>query len=205
MKCTISYWFILEKIFILKAYRYKFASISFHLIVLLLNIKNQKMDVRKAVDTDIEIILDIIDEARNIMRENGNTTQWSNGYPSREIILEDIMMNQAFLCMHDNTIVGYFCFIEGKNPDPNYNTIEGAWLNNNPYGVIHRLASGRKAKGIAQKAFDFAFTKTKNVRVDTHHDNLPMQNFLKKNGFEYCGVIFVSDGTPRDAFQKELT
>lgn len=161
------------------------------------------MQIQKATKLDIDVILAIIDEARSIMRENGNTTQWTNGYPSSETILEDISNEHAFVCLADDEIVGYFCFMQGENPDPNYNFIEGNWLNNNPYGVIHRLASGRKVKGIAQKAFDFAFTKTNNVRVDTHHDNLPMQNFLKKIGFEYCGVIYVGDGSPRDAFQKK--
>ena len=160
------------------------------------------MEIKKATPENIDIILTIIEEARSIMRENGNATQWSSGYPSRITILEDILNNNAFVCIADDEIVGYFCFMKGDNPDPNYTIIEGAWLNNRPYGVIHRLASGRKVKGIAQKAFDFAFTKTNNIRVDTLHENIPMQNFLNKNGFEYCGVIYVSDGTPRDAFQK---
>lgn len=161
------------------------------------------MHIQKATEVEIDVILNIIEEARSIMRENGNTTQWTNGYPSSETILEDIANDHAFVCIAADEVVGYFCLMLGDNPDPNYTIIEGNWLNNNPYGVIHRLASARTVKGIAQKAFDFAFTKTNNVRVDTHHDNLPMQNFLKKIGFEYCGVIYVSDGSPRDAFQKK--
>ena len=163
------------------------------------------MHIQKATVADLDVILNIIEEARSIMRENGNTTQWTNGYPSSETIMEDILNNQAFVCITDDEVVGYFCLMLGNNPDPNYNIIEGNWLNNNPYGVIHRLASARTVKGIAQKAFDFAFTKTNNVRVDTLHENIPMQNFLKKNGFTYCGVIYVSDGTPRDAFQKVIS
>ena len=31
-----------------------------------------------------------------------------------------------------------------------------------------------------------------------------MQNFFKKYGFTYCGVIYVADGSPRDAFQMVL-
>ena len=163
------------------------------------------MEVKKASPENIVDILQIVDQARAIMRENGNMTQWNNGYPSGEIILNDINESHAFVCISDSEIVGYFCFIKGDRPDPNYDIIEGgAWLNNDPYGVIHRLASGRKVKGIAQKAFDFAFSEIKNIRVDTHHDNVPMQQFLKKIGFKYCGIIYVSDGTPRDAFQKQV-
>lgn len=167
--------------------------------------KNTTVQIRPATPQDLDNIMSIIDEARQIMRENGNMTQWANGYPSREVIVNDMGNNAAFVCEQENEVVGYFSFLAGKNPEPNYNVIEGGeWLNSNPYGVIHRLASGRKAKGIARAAFDFAFTKTGTIRVDTHHDNVPMQNFLKKNGYEYCGVIYVNDGTPRDAFQKTI-
>lgn len=163
------------------------------------------MHIRPANPQDVDSILPIIDEARQIMRENGNSTQWTNGYPSREVIINDIANKAAFVCDMQDEIVGYFSFLAGENPEPTYNGIEGgAWLNDNPYGVIHRLASGRKAKGIARAAFNFAFSKIDTIRVDTHNDNIPMQNYLKKNGFEYCGVIYVNDGTPRDAFQKTL-
>ena len=159
------------------------------------------MEIRKATLQDLDAILEIIDQARTIMRDTGNMTQWANGYPSSETILGDIAQDCGFVCFTD-AIVGYFFFRHGTHPEPTYAVIEGEWLDNEPYGVIHRLASGRKAKGIAQAAFDFAFSKADNVRVDTHTDNLPMQHFLRKNGFSYCGVIYVNDGTPRDAFQK---
>ncbi|WP_316743964.1 hypothetical protein [Pedobacter antarcticus] len=152
---------------------------------------------------DISQIMLIIEQAKSIMRKNGNQTQWINGYPSKEIIEADIRNQHAFVCIVGAEIAGYFCFIMGSDPDPNYKVIDGgAWLNNAPYGVIHRLASSGTVKGIARKAFEFAFSRINNVRVDTNHDNIPMQNFLKNSGFAYCGIIYVSDGTPRDAFQK---
>lgn len=100
---------------------------------------------------------------------------------------------------------GLFCFFLGEDPEPNYAIIDnGNWQNNLPYGVIHRLASNGKVKGVAKACFDFAFEKVDNVKVDTNHDNLPMQNFLRQYGFAYCGVIYVSDGSPRDAFQLKI-
>ncbi|NMH27064.1 GNAT family N-acetyltransferase [Flavobacterium silvaticum] len=164
------------------------------------------MQIRQAAKSDIDSIMMVLDEARNIMRQNGNLMQWNNGYPSREVILEDIELKQAFVCIADSEIAGYSCFIYGDDPDPYYKVIEnGSWLNNKPYGVIHRLATNGNVKGIAQSAFDFAFSVTDNIRVDTHHENIPMQNFLKKSGFSYCGIIYVADGTPRDAFQKDIS
>ncbi len=161
------------------------------------------MTITAASLEDIDQIMLIIEQAKQIMRENGNHTQWINGYPSKEVIKADIEQRHAFLCLQDEEIVGYFCLIVGNDPEPNYAVIEqGNWLNPDPYGVIHRLASSGKARGVAGKAFDFAFSQISNIRVDTNHDNLPMQHFLTKNGFKYCGIIYVSDGTPRDAFQK---
>ena len=42
------------------------------------------------------------------------------------------------------------------------------------------------------------------MRIDTHKDNKTMQRLILKNGYEYCGIIFVEDGTERLAFEKEL-
>lgn len=163
------------------------------------------MKIIKATPNHLNQIMQVIDVARNIMRTNGNTTQWTNGYPSKEIISEDIRNNEAYVCVDNSKIVGYFAFKYGNNPEPTYNVINnGNWLNNNDYGVIHRLASNNKTKGIAKTCFDFCFTIINNIKVDTHKDNIPMKNFFNKYGFKYCGIIYVSDGTSREAYQKTL-
>ena len=46
--------------------------------------------------------------------------------------------------------------------------------------------------------------KIYSLRVDTHEDNWNMNHFLIKHGFVRCGMIFVEDGTPRVAYEKEL-
>lgn len=48
------------------------------------------MNIRKATYNDIPRIMKICDEARSIMRSNGNMTQWTGGYPSEETIMADI-------------------------------------------------------------------------------------------------------------------
>ena len=80
---------------------------------------------------------------------------------------------------------------------------DGAWLNDKPYGTVHRITSQNKRKGAASFCIDWCFAKCPNLRMDTHRDNLPMQSFLKKKGFKPCGVIQVEDGSERIAFQKE--
>lgn len=159
------------------------------------------MDIRHATTNDIEIILKIYDQARTFMRQQGNLKQWTNGYPGRELIERDIQNQNCYVCVEDHQIIGVFCYFDG--PDPTYTNIyEGAWLNDEPYGVIHRIAIISHRKGIANACYDFALQRCQNLRIDTHEDNNPMQRSLAKNGFTRCGVIHLANGDPRIAFQK---
>lgn len=159
------------------------------------------MDVIKSVSTDIDEIMNCISFARKLMRESGNDVQWTNGYPSKELMLESIEKGYNFLILKDDRIVATFDFIIAD--DSNYSLIEnGNWLNNEKYGVIHRLASNGEAKGIAQFCFEWCFSQFPNIRIDTHESNIAMQKVLEKLGYKKCGIIYVADGTPRLAFQK---
>ena len=96
--------------------------------------------------------------------------------------------------------MGTFCFILGD--DPTYQQIyEGTWLNNEPYGVIHRLATNGKQKGVSENCLNWCFERWPNLRVDTHRDNKVMQHILTKYGFQRCGIIYVKNGTERIAYQ----
>ena len=68
--------------------------------------------------------------------------------------------------------------------------------------MIHRIASRQRIGHVGQSILDYCFTKINNIRIDTHKDNIPMQNMLKKNGFVYVGVIeLISIQESRLAFQ----
>lgn len=92
--------------------------------------------------------------------------------------------------------------------DPSYDLIEGGqWLQNEAYSVIHRIAihPNYKGKNIASLLIKNAIIlhpDIKAVRVDTHEDNHSMQRLLEKNGFQYCGIIYVSGNTKRKAYEK---
>ncbi len=155
--------------------------------------------VRHTVFDDIEDVLAIYDSARKRMREAGNTTQWVNGYPSLDTITNDIRNGCSYVIEKDNLIVGVFVFIIGK--DPTYDIIEGEWLNDDPYGTIHRIAGAPGMSGIADCCLDFCKSKGMDIRIDTHNNNAPMLGWITKRCFTYCGIIHVADGTPRLAFQ----
>lgn len=165
----------------------------------------EKVLIRPAGLEDLPLVMEIYEYARAFMRANGNVTQWVNGYPSEELIRREIQDGHSFVCTDgDGEIVGTFCFILGD--DPTYQQIyDGAWLNDEPYGVIHRMGTNGKRKGIAEACLDWSFQHSDNIRVDTHRDNLVMQHILEKNGFKRCGIIYVRDGTERIAYQKIVT
>lgn len=161
------------------------------------------LTIRKATFADLPALMTIYDHARAYMRENGNMEQWDGGYPQITVIEEDISLGRCYICMDGLDIAGVFCFFKGN--DPTYAAIyDGAWLNDQPYGVIHRIAVVKHGVGVASFCFDYAYAACGNVRIDTHRDNIPMQNALRKNGFAYCGIIYLPNGDERIAYQKCL-
>ena len=64
------------------------------------------------------------------------------------------------------------------------------------------MASSGKRKGVAEACFQWCFRQCRNIRVDTHHDNIVMQNIATKLGFVRCGTIIIANGTPRIAYQR---
>lgn len=135
------------------------------------------------------------------MKSSGNVNQWVDGYPSSEVFLSDICSGNAYLLLRENKVVAYFAMTDG--PEPTYNLItKGSWLNDDNYGVLHRIASNGEAKGVFKEILLYASEHYSNIRIDTHHDNKIMQRLLEQNGFVYCGVIFLADGSPRLAYQR---
>lgn len=160
--------------------------------------------IRAAKKEDLSKIKEIYAYAREQMRLAGNGDQWGSNRPPAEVIERDIENGDMYLVYENDELCGVFSLIIGE--DPTYRSIEGgSWLNDEPYGTIHRIASNGRAKGIMQRALEFAESRIGNIRVDTHEKNTAMRSILAKNGFTQCGIIYVDDGTPRLAFQKEFT
>lgn len=157
------------------------------------------MDIRKSRLEDMPAIMDIFEAARAFMRKHGNHSQWINGYPSEAVILADIQKGNSYvITTGEGKVVGTFAFIVGD--DPTYSYIEGEWLNDRPYGTIHRIASAGTTRGIADRCLEYCCSQIDNIRIDTHADNTVMINWVTRAGFRHCGTIYIADGTPRLAF-----
>ena len=155
--------------------------------------------IRKTLDTDIPAVMAIYDAARAFMRAHGNAMQWPVGTPSVERLKSDIAVGGSYVCEEDGRAVATFAFLPG--PDSSYDVIEdGQWRSDAPYAVLHRVASDGTTHGVAAAMFAFAKDRVDHLRIDTHQDNLPMQSAILKAGFERAGIVYVSDGTPRVAF-----
>ena len=158
--------------------------------------------IRKATLDDIPALMRLFERAKGIMRASGNLHQWGVGYPSVDVVRRDIEQGVCYVATDEmeGEIEATMAFIPG--PDPTYSYIEsGAWLNDDPYHVIHRIAVAQPGKGYARELLDWAFERAGTVRIDTHRDNVIMHHILRKYGFEYCGVIYLANGDARDAYQ----
>lgn len=160
------------------------------------------LTVRPTLLTDLPRLLEIFADARAFMAENGNASQWGDGYPHEDDIMNDIRRNVSYVVLDEDTVVGTFAFILGE--DPTYRLIEGGtWINDpRTYGTIHRLAAARGVHGIADTCLHFCEQRTGHLRADTHSDNKVLQHFLTSRGFVYRGIIYVRNHSPRLAYQR---
>ena len=156
--------------------------------------------IRLAREEDLNAILAVYEAARRYMRENGNPTQWGESYPERAMLEEDIRRRQLYVDEQEGAIHGAFAFILGE--DPTYAYIEdGTWLNDAPYGTIHRVAGDGTVRGTFDRCLAFCKGRSGELRIDTHRDNLTMQHLIERSGFARCGIVYMEDGSPRIAYQ----
>ena len=159
------------------------------------------MIIRKTTYSDVDAVAEIYESAKKFMRDNGNHDQWNPTYPNKNTVIEDIEAGVGYVCEENGEILATFMFDIGE--DETYKTIyDGAWKNDESYAVVHRVAVKKHGCGIVDFCLNECFKKYPNLKMDTHRDNIPMQKVLKRNGFEYCGIIHIATGEERLAYQK---
>lgn len=152
------------------------------------------MIVRLANINDLNQIMEIISDAK-ILLKNSGSMQWNtDSYPNKETMKNDINNKVLYLVENNTLILGVAAFIFGN--DENYNSINGKWLTDKTeYLAIHRIAvrNGFYHTGITtllmNKAIEIAKSYNTSIKADTHKLNIPMQKLLLKTGFSYCGEI----------------
>ncbi len=164
------------------------------------------MKVRHPTMQDVGRMREIYAYARKFMAEHGNPNQWGpTNWPPEDLIRRDIRDGDSYVCVDDDgKVIGTFYFIQGRDIEPTYRDItDGAWRDESPYGVVHRIAADGSQKGIGAFCLTWAYEQCGHLRIDTHGDNVVMQGLLKRLGFVHCGTIYVEeDDFPRLAFEK---
>lgn len=158
--------------------------------------------IRLATLPDVPRVMEVLAAAKRVMRNSGNNNQWTDGYPTVEVVMHDIERDGGRVVVDDGVVVAYFALL--PSPEPTYAQIyEGAWLDDAlPYHVIHRMGAVPTAHGIFEDAIEYCFSTTGgNMRVDTHRNNKIMQHLFEKHGFNYCGIIYLANGDERLAYQ----
>lgn len=162
----------------------------------------KELQLRKTTVADLPRLQEIYEIARRFMVSTGNPNQWTDSYPVDELLLDDIRQGDSFVWLCDGQIVGTFVLRSGA--DPTYAKIyDGAWLNDEPYATIHRIASAGEVKGLFAKTIEYALTQFDHLRIDTHRDNRVMQHVIGKAGFTYCGIIYCWEDAERLAYQLD--
>lgn len=167
------------------------------------------ISITKTTKRDIDRVMVVLGEARQSIGKLG-IDQWQYGYPTRDIIIDDVAKGFSYVVKEDDDICATFCLKEDE--EPTYiNIYEGAWLNTGVSYALHRIAicNLKRGKGIAGKIIEFITQKCKDdgissLKVDTHEGNLPMRRMLEKNGFVYCGIIYLGTGEKRVAYEKTI-
>ena len=161
------------------------------------------MEIRLAFPNEVDTIMQVIEGAKKCLAEAGST-QWQNGYPDADTIIEDIISGQAYVALEEGELLAYAAVT--KSPEKAYEAIyDGNWEGReSEYLVFHRIAvaSDVQGQGVAQTFLEgliegFGYL---DFRSDTHAKNKAMQHIFEKLGFKQVGKVPV-DGE-RLAYQK---
>lgn len=167
--------------------------------------RTDNLALRKAHLSEKGLIWKILQDAIEQRKKEGSR-QWQDGYPNEFSVSDDMEKGYAYVLTENEIVLAYVAVIFDK--EPAYEVIEGKWLSDDDYLVLHRVAvsESAKGKGIATKLFglleDLCIQrKVYSIKVDTNFDNIPMLKIMNKLGYTYCGEVYLKGGV-RKAFEK---
>lgn len=162
---------------------------------------------RRALEGDAARVWQIIEQARERMRLRGSL-QWQDGHPTRDSIEADIARGDGYVVELAGEVAAYGAVI--FDGEPAYDAIEGGWLGEGSYAVVHRLAVAGEAAG---QGFGSWFMRCAGelaagrgvrwLRVDTNFDNEAMLRIFASLGMSYRGKVRYRGGE-RLAYEKDL-
>lgn len=149
--------------------------------------------IKKALLKDLNEIYNLTKNCANNLIENG-IFQWNEQYPSKEILVKDIELQQLWKIVSNNKIVGVIVITEIE--DEEYKHVN--WLAESTKNLyIHRLAVDPKyqKKGFATQLMNFAenyaiVNHYNSVRLDTFSKNLRNLKFYQARNYQKLEAIY---------------
>ena len=167
--------------------------------------RERDIEFRVALLKDFDECWFLINKARIQMMASG-LHQWTEDYPSKDDILNDINNGVARILTFSGKIAVYGAVI--LNGEPKYKELVGKWQTESNYYAIHRFATlpAFQREGLAK-----TFIKqvkglcevecVPSIKVDTHIHNYRMIGLLSSMGFCYCGIVDYGLKGKRVAFE----
>lgn len=161
-----------------------------------------------ASTADIDAVMQIITRAKRRLAEAG-VDQWQQGYPNADSIRADIAARVGFVLRSGGEIAAYAAIITGD--EPTYARVDGeGWAARGLYTTVHRIAAALPRSGAGREMLAQAVRIARErgcaaLRADTHALNAPMNALLLSFGFSRRGVIYLPDGSPREAYELLLS
>ncbi len=135
--------------------------------------------------------------------------QWDKDYPSREVVLRDIELNQLFGIKNKNRLIAVVAFTDDEPQE----YVELSWENNQNYKIVHRLGVHEDyiGRGLATKLMWLLerraiISNVKSVRLDTFSPNKIALKLYLKLGYKKVGVVSFRKRTDSNytCFEKVL-
>jgi GNAT superfamily N-acetyltransferase len=165
------------------------------------------LQFKKVTIQHLPQIWEIIQKAIARRKADGSK-QWQDGYPNPEVVKNDIEKGIGYVLTQNQEIIGYCAVL--INDEPAYAGIEGKWLSDNDFVVVHRIAIAEThlGKGLSKIMMSFieelaVKNNIYSVKADTNFDNYAMLKIFNDLGYSYCGEVYFR-GSARKAFEKVL-
>lgn len=173
---------------------------------------NMGLALRGSVEGDMAQLTEMLEDAIALLAMN-NIDQWQKGSISSEILLDAIRHDQGFVWeQRDTTGIAGFCVLDTYDELYEENLAKGEWTIEGPYLAIHRVMVSQHLRGRKVTTQMFLDIKKMGIvnniaslRIDTHPDNVMMQKTLKRNGFVRTGLLYMPSGSPRYAYEFDLS
>ena len=154
------------------------------------------MEIRLCEENDIIEVGKFYDNVVLHLCETVNYPKWEyKKYPSESSVREKVKIQQQFVCIYNEHIVGAFVL----NDDPQGKYENASWkakMERGEYMVCHTLATDPnvRGKGIGKEMVEYCIAYAKKngykaIRLDVVPENSPARKLYEKCGFQYIGDV----------------